>query len=233
MASFLGPQAGCPSRDALPIRKAPPRCRPALEALEGRLAPAVQLTYGGLGATLGLRELVSGATPAVTISEPTPDLLRIDLGLQTFDATSTATATGLTYQNGTPGASHFATLDVSQANNVPTLQAILSGDALTLGVIANPSGGLGNVAASAGTITVTGLDTSHAGAGNGNIDLTAAGALTVARTALLETGAGTISLAADVSADGTASSARRQVDDRHRGDGGVGQRRRQRHHPAR
>jgi hypothetical protein len=56
-----------------PIRKAAARCRPALEALEDRLAPVVQLTYGGLGTVLGLKELVAGATPAVTISEPAPN----------------------------------------------------------------------------------------------------------------------------------------------------------------
>jgi hypothetical protein len=163
------------------------RARPRLEALEDRLAPAVQLTYGGLGTVLGLRELVSGATPAVTVSETTPGQLRIDLGANTFDATSTAQATGLTYQNGAPGASHFATVDISQANDIATLQAALDGDGLTLGVNVNASGGLGSVAASAAAITVAGLDTAHAGAG-GNVDLKAAGALTVASGTLLETG---------------------------------------------
>src|SRR5262245_61567318 len=88
---------------------------------------------------------------------------------------------GLTYENaGSPGTSHFATLDISPANNITALQATLFGDALTLGVIVNATGGLGNVAARAAAITVTGLDTSHASAGNGNVDLRAAGALTVA-----------------------------------------------------
>src|SRR5262249_31926194 len=53
--------------------------------------------------------------------------------------------------------------------------------------------------------TVTGLDTAHAGAGSGNVDLRAAGALTVASNVLLETGTGKISLAAGVNADGTGS----------------------------
>ena len=66
-----------------------------MEALEDRLAPAVQLTYGGPGVVLGLRELAGGATPAVTVSEPAPNLLRIDLGAQSFDATSTPQARGL------------------------------------------------------------------------------------------------------------------------------------------
>src|SRR5262249_52871571 len=146
-------------------------------------------------------------TPAVTISEPAPGQLHIDLGANTFDPTSTARAPGLTYEvAGAPGASHFATLDMSRANNIPTLEAALPGDALTLGVIANGTGGLGGVAASAGAITVAGLDTSHAGAGGGNVDLKSAGALTVAEGALLATGAGTLALAAGVDADGTGSS---------------------------
>jgi hypothetical protein len=197
------------TRPASPRRRpaALPRRRPLLEALEDRLAPAVQLMYGGPGSVLSLLEQVSGATPAVTISEPTPGRLEIDLGAQTFDPTSTAQATGLAYQSpGAPQASHFATLDIGQANNVATLQAALDGDWLTLGVIANASGGLGNVAASAGTITVTGLDTSHAAVGQGNVDLRAAGWLTVAPNALLDTGTGTIALAADVNADGTGNS---------------------------
>src|SRR5262249_47558031 len=114
------------TRPAAPRRRpaARPRRRPLLEALEERLAPAVQLTYGGPGSVLGLLEQVSGATPSVTISEPTRGHLVIDLGSYTFDATSTATATGLAYQNpGAPQASHFATLDIGQANNVATLQA--------------------------------------------------------------------------------------------------------------
>src|SRR5262245_48236703 len=69
-----------------PQRRAPARSRPALEALEDRLAPAVQLSYGGPGSALSLQELVSGATPAVSISEPNPGELWIDLGEQTFDA---------------------------------------------------------------------------------------------------------------------------------------------------
>src|SRR5262249_44582542 len=153
------------------------------------------------------QELVSGATPAVTISEPAPNQLRIDLGAQTFDPTSTARATGLAYEvAGSPGTSHVATLDIGRANNISTLHATLAGDLRSVGVMANASGGLGNVTASAGVITVTGLDTSHAGAGNGNVDLKSAGALTVAPGALLDTGTGAIALAAGVNADGTGSS---------------------------
>src|SRR5262249_6946861 len=79
------------------------------------------------------------------------------------------------------------------------------GDALTLGLITNAFGGLGDVAASAAAITVTGLNTSQASAGQSNVDLRAAGPLTVAGGALLETGAGTIALAAGGKPDGTGS----------------------------
>jgi hypothetical protein len=66
------------------VRKAPGRLRPPLETLEDRLAPAVQLSYGGPGHVLSLQELVSGATPDVPLAEPTPGPLAIDLGAQTF-----------------------------------------------------------------------------------------------------------------------------------------------------
>ena len=183
------------------------RTRPLLEALECRLAPAVLLTYGGPGTILSLLEQASAATPAVSISEPAPGQLEINLGASTFAPTSTTAAPGLTYEvPGSPATSHLADIDIGQANNVTTLQATLPGDTLTLGVIADASGGLGNVAASADVITVTGLDTSNASAGNGNVDLKAAGALRVARNALLDTGTGTLALAADVNADGTGNS---------------------------
>src|SRR5262249_12300709 len=153
-----------------------PPARPRLEALEDRLAPAVQLLYLGAGTPMSLQELVGGATPSVRISEPTPGRLKIDLGASTFAPTSSPELgqAGVIYQNATPETSHFATVNISQLNYVPSLQATLPGDALTLGVIANASGGLGDVAASADVIAVTGLDTSHAMTGLGNVDLKAA-----------------------------------------------------------
>jgi hypothetical protein len=181
--------------------------RPRLEAREGRLAPAVLLSYGGPGTVLGLLEQAIAATPAVSIAEPAPGQLEIDLGASTFAPASTAAAPGLTYEvNGSPATSHSADIDIGQANNVTTVQATLPGDTLNLGVIADASGGLANVAASAGVININGLNTSNAVAGEGNVDLKAAGVLTVAPQALLDTGMGTISLAADVNADGTGSS---------------------------
>jgi hypothetical protein len=73
-----------------PVCRAPARCPPDLEFLEAGLAPAVHLLYSGPESALQLQELVGGATPAVAISETTPGVLKIDLGAQTFDPTSTA-----------------------------------------------------------------------------------------------------------------------------------------------
>ena len=147
-------------------------------------------------------------TPQVTISEQAPNQLRIDLGSDTFDGASSAQATGLSYENaGSPATSNFATVDISQPDNISTLQASLPGSAVTLGQISDAAGGLDNVAVSAGFIVVAGLDTSHASAGNGNISLTAVGTLTVNPNATLTSGTGTLSLSAGVNADGTGSGA--------------------------
>ena len=80
-----------------------------------------------------------GTTPAIAISEPSPNvsLLKIDLGrANAFASGSTTSATGLTYQNpGSPTTSQYATIDISLTNNVSALQATLPGDGLTLGPI--------------------------------------------------------------------------------------------------
>src|SRR5262245_61132190 len=89
------------------------RTRPRPEVLEDRLAPAVQRTYGGAGSILGVQELVAGATPVITISEPKDNTLLIDLGSSTFDGSSTSAASGLAYENaGTPATSHTVTVDI-------------------------------------------------------------------------------------------------------------------------
>ncbi len=170
---------------------------------------AVALVWSGAGSVLSLAENTVGATPSVTISEPSPNvsLLKIDLGAgHAFAAGSTTGATGLTYQNaGSPATSQYATIDISQANNVSSLVATLPGDGLTLGQIRDLKGGVGSITASAATIEVTGINTAAANgsSGLGNVDLRAAGNLTVDAGAIVTTGTGTISLAADVNADGT------------------------------
>ena len=132
-------------------------CRPILELLESRLAPAVALTYGGPGTALTLIEQSAGSTPAVTIAESGATTLRIDLGASLFDASSTVAATGLTYENaGSPATSRFATIDLSAANAVSALTTDLAGDALNLGRIANAADGLTSLSAAAASITLSG-----------------------------------------------------------------------------
>src|SRR5262249_3529178 len=122
----------CPSRKLI------------LEALESRLAPALQLTYAGTGGALTLGEITSAADN-VTISEPTAGTLKIDLKAATFDPGSTTAATGLTYAVAdNPVASTFATLDISTTNAITTLTANLGAmnDVLSL-AMTNASGGVG------------------------------------------------------------------------------------------
>ena len=123
------------------------------EQLEDRCLLAVNLLWGGAGTSLSLTENLSGATPTITISEPSQEisLLKIDLGSgQVFASSSTASMSGLTYQNaGSPATSQFATIDISRTNNVSTLQANLPGDKLTLGLIRDLRGGVGRIDASA------------------------------------------------------------------------------------
>ncbi len=118
------------------------------------VVPTVSLTWSGPGSALNLVENTPGATPTITISEPSPNesLLKIDLGAgEAFASGSTVAATGLTYENpGSPTTSQYATIDISEANNVSSLQATLPGDDLTLGQINDSDAGIGGIVASAG-----------------------------------------------------------------------------------
>jgi hypothetical protein len=167
-------------------------------------AGSVALQWAGPGHALALVESSTGATTALTISEPTAgvSLLKIDLGAgQVFAPTSTTSATGLTYQNaGSPGTSQYATINISAADTITALVATLPGDSLTLGTIRDLNAGLGDITVSADTIAVGSIDTSSA---DGSLDLRATGNLTVSNAAAIQAGTGTIALAADVNADGT------------------------------
>jgi sugar lactone lactonase YvrE len=173
------------------------------EALEQRQLLAVTLAWTGPGNALNLTEGTSGTTPAITISEPTPgvSLLKIDLGAgQVFASGSTASATGLIYQNAaSPTTSEYATIDISATNNITSLVATLPGDGLTLGQIRDLNAGVATITVSAGTIAVAGVNTFNA---NGNVSLSATGNLTVNASATINTGTGTLSLAADTTAAG-------------------------------
>ncbi len=172
-----------------------------VEPLEDRCLLSVDLQWTA-GHTLALTEGTAGTTSGVTISEPSPsgNLLKIDLGAgYIFASTSVASATGLTYQNGSPNISQWATIDISLSGNVAALAATLPGDGLTLGPIYDLSGGIGSIAATAATIAVPGIDTSTV---SGSVDLKATGDLTVASGATVTVGGGTLSLSADVQATG-------------------------------
>ena len=85
----------------------------------------VQLSYNGPGSALDLVETEPGVNLPLTVvvSEPSPNVLLIDLGAsEAFDPSSTAVATGLSYQNGgSPVTSEYATIDLGTPFNVGTL----------------------------------------------------------------------------------------------------------------
>ncbi len=177
---------------------------PRLEVLENRLAPAVQLTYGGPGTALVLIDDASGPPATVRISDASTPTLTIKLGTGAFAEGSTL-APGLTYENASsPRTSHSAMLDIGSLNNISTIVAVLPGDTLDLGILADIRGGVGSISASSATINVSSVNTTYATPGD--VSLTASGSLTVGTHGLIETGNGTISLAADVNANGTGNS---------------------------
>jgi hypothetical protein len=175
--------------------------RLTLEPLEDRRLLSVGLNWAGAGSVLSLTEDTFGATPTIAISEPSPNFsqLWIDLGAgQVFADGSTISTPGLTYENpDSPTTSQFAIINIGLANNVSGLVATLPGDTLTFGQIRDLNSGIGGIDASAETINVTGINTFNA-----NVDLKATGNLTIQGGAIVTTGTGTISLSADVKADG-------------------------------
>jgi hypothetical protein len=138
----------------------PSRLRLRLEALEERLAPIVSasgllLTYGGPGTALVLTENTT-SNVSVTLSQ-SGNFLSIGIQGDVFASTSTAAVTGLVYV-GALGTTQTATVDISAANNISTLQVNLTTtqDQLTLG-LSNAAGGVGSIsvtAAANGTDTV-------------------------------------------------------------------------------
>jgi hypothetical protein len=171
--------------------------RLGLERLEDRTAPAVALSYAGAGSALTLTEPTAGAT-TVTISETTgtAPAIKIDLGSGFFAATS-STGARLTYSGSSPSTSHWVLIASGSPGSISTLTANLTGDTLTIGAIRDLSGGLGNLSATAGTITVSGvIDTTSAAAGQGNVTLTAARSIHLASSGIT-TQDGTITLTAN------------------------------------
>ena len=101
-----------------------------------------------------------GETPSISISEvsSSDNLLKIDLGEgHVFSGDSTTSEIRLDLPEPRFAlTSQFATIDISQDNSVSSLVATLPGDDLTLGQINDLNGGIGSIAASAGTIEVAG-----------------------------------------------------------------------------
>jgi hypothetical protein len=163
---------------------------------------AVALNWSGPGSAVSLAQGTAGAAPTVVISEPSSNVLKIDLGQgYLFANTSTTTATGLSYQYaGSPTTSQYATIDISSIGNVSSLVATLPGDDLAFDSLPDSSGGLDGIAADAGSVEVEGTGISSASA---SVDLRATGNVTVDAGADIQTGIGTIYLAADVNANGT------------------------------
>ena len=167
-----------------------------LEALESRQLLSVTLTFGGAGTALGLAESSAGASN-VKISEPSANVLRIDLNGGNFNGASTAAGGLLTYNNGTPAASTFADINITGTNAITTLNAALTGDLVTIGTINNANGGVGNLSISGNLIQVLGastVSTSAATAGAGNIVITSETSLKVQTGATLQTKDGSIIL---------------------------------------
>ncbi len=177
---------------------------------------ALQLVYGGPGTALTITE-VSANTDNVTISEPVVGTLKIDLNGAVFAGTSTASASGLTYQNaGSPTTSSFATVDISAASKITalTLNTGANSDTITFGIATNAAGGVGSVSidGGAGTDALT-INATRLGNG-GTSGAFSATAETIAVSGALDTTGGTngaISLNADTMSIGAAVNASTKV----------------------
>ena len=167
-----------------------------LEALESRQLLSVTLSFGGAGTALNLSESSPG-TASVRILEHSATDLRIDLNGDTFGNTSTAAGGILTYETGTPATSTFADINITAANAITTLNALLTGDLVSIGTIADANGGVGNLNITGGLIQMLApskIDTSAATAGAGNVVLNATGTLKVQTGATIQTKDGSITL---------------------------------------
>ena len=119
-------------------------------------ASDVVLIYGGTGTVLQLASTVVQTGP-IALTEPAPGVFRIDLGPGTFSPTSTVAATGLAYSvPGDAGASHVATVTTGAAFDISRLEATVPGHAVTLGPVADTTGGLGGLVLEAGSISIAG-----------------------------------------------------------------------------
>jgi hypothetical protein len=173
------------------------RRRPRLEALEDRIAPAVQLLYNGIsGNPLTLTERVPGATSPVIITDNNTAILTITLPVgSSFDPSSSPAFGQLSYP-----LANEAQVVIGGPNTISNLTTNLPGDTLTLGNLANFFGGVSNINASANTVTVSGAvhtDDSGQLPGTGNIVLTASTNISLISFSSLHSAAGNITLMAN------------------------------------
>src|SRR5262249_32611893 len=166
----------------------------AVETLETRLVPTLQLLYQGPGSVLSLTESSAG-NDNVVISEPTPGRLRIDLGTATLAATS-STAFGLTYEiPGSPATSHFADVNIAAVNAVSALSINLGAgsDGLTVGDLANAARGITNITVTDSVGSNTLIDLKSISLSGGNLDVSG-GPIRVLPGATVATQGGLLSL---------------------------------------
>jgi len=163
------------------------------------LAPAVAVTFAQ--GQLNLTELTPGAsaTTAVTIFEPNPNQLEIDLTGGNFDHTST-TSPPLTYNVPFSPTQSISVGINFQSNPITSLNILLPGEELDLGPINNWSGGLRQInVVEANTIVVTGkVSTTHVTQPSfGNVNLVADQSVTLTPGSEIETTNGTVTLHAN------------------------------------
>ena len=134
-----------PHRRKTATPQATAKRRLRFEVLEDRRLLAINLIYGGSGNPLQLFD-PDGSADNVSLSQPNPTTLKIDLHGATFGAISFATATGLTYEvPGQPTSSTWATIDLAPAGAVPTLSLMTGDGDDRIQVIALASPNLGNL----------------------------------------------------------------------------------------
>ncbi|MCY2991109.1 MAG: dockerin type I domain-containing protein [Planctomycetota bacterium] len=134
-----------PRREKTATPQAQAKRRLRFEALEDRRLLAINLIYGGSGNPLELFDL-DGSADNVSLSQPNPTTLKIDLHGATFGAISFATAVGLAYEvGGQPTSSTWATIDLSTAGAVPTLSLMTGDGDDRIQIVALASPNLGNL----------------------------------------------------------------------------------------
>jgi Ca2+-binding RTX toxin-like protein len=91
------------------------------ERLEGREMLAIDLFYGGPGTPLQLSDF-AGSVDTISVTQPSANVLRVNLNGAFFGSGSAPSATGLTYSSpGNPTLSTFAEIDISALGAISDL----------------------------------------------------------------------------------------------------------------